>query len=196
MKSEKIIQLAEENNGTVTAAHISKAGIARGSLKDLVERGKLEKVARGVYILPDHLEDEFVNYQSQFKKGIYSDETALFLHDLTDRTPLSFSMTFPDGYNLSKVKEAGIDASRSREPYYSMGIDSLASPSGNDVRAYDMEKTLCDILRPRSGADIQVISEAYKRYVKRKDKNIPKLSEYAKKLKVEEKVRSYLEVLL
>ena len=43
--------------------------------------------------------------------------------------------------------------------------------------------------------DIQVIAEAFKQYMLRKDKNIPLLSEYAKKLQVGNKVRSYLEVL-
>lgn len=62
--------------------------------------------------------------------------------------------------------------------------------------AYDMERTLCDILRPRANTDIQIVSEAFKRYAKRKDKNIPQLSEYAKHFNVEEKLRFYLEVLL
>jgi hypothetical protein len=105
-------------------------------------------------------------------------------------------MTFPDNYNLTKAKESGIDASRAREPYYSLGITEVMSPSGNPIKAYGVEKALCDLLRPRSGADIQLISEAFKRYVSRRDKNIPKLSECAKALKVEGRVRSYLEVLL
>lgn len=41
-----------------------------------------------------------------------------------------------------------------------------------------------------------IITESFKRYVVRKDKNLPLLSEYAKKFRVEEKVRSYLEVLI
>ncbi len=44
--------------------------------------------------------------------------------------------------------------------------------------------------------DIQIISDAFKRYAKSKDKNIPLLSEYAKILRVEKKIRSYLEALL
>lgn len=59
-----------------------------------------------------------------------------------------------------------------------------------------MERTLCDILRKRGGTDTGIITEAFKRYAARKDKNIPLLSEYAKKFHIEEKVRVYLEVLL
>ena len=66
----------------------------------------------------------------------------------------------------------------------------------NNIKVYNMERTLCDILRKRSGVDAGIIVEAFKRYAVRSDKNIPLLSEYAKKFRVEEKVRRYLEVLL
>ena len=92
--SNKVLTIAKENNGTVTSAMIQSAGIARQYLKLLVDDGSLEKVSRGVYVLPEVWDDEFFNLQSQFKKGIFSNETALFLHDLTDRTPLAYAMTF------------------------------------------------------------------------------------------------------
>ena len=195
-QTETIIKLASKNNGVITSSMITKAGISRGNLKYVVDNGMLEKTTRGVYILPDILEDEFVNLQTRFKKGIFSKETALFFHDLIDRTPNIFSMTFPDNYNLTKIKDEGIAASRATGIYYNLGITEIISPARNLIRAYDVEKTLCDLLRPRSNVDIQVISEAFKRYISRKEKNIPKLSDYAKKLKVEKKVRMYLEVLL
>ena len=109
--SDKIIQLAKENNGVVTTTVLSeKRNIAR-KLKKLVDKGRLEKTARGVYILPEIWEDEFVNVQARFKKGIFSNETALFLWDLTDRTPNRHDMTFPHNYNLTNVKNEGINCS-------------------------------------------------------------------------------------
>ena len=194
--SNKVLTIAKENNGTVTSAMIQSAGIARQYLKLLVDDGSLEKVSRGVYVLPEVWDDEFFNLQYQFKKGIFSNETALFLHDLTDRTPLAYAMTFPANYNLGNAKNKGILASRSKELFYNMGVETVVSPSGNEVLSYNMEKTLCDILRPRSRVETGVIAEAFKRYATKPNKNIPKLSEYAKILRVEEKVRTYLEVLI
>ena len=72
----------------------------------------------------------------------------------------------------------------------------MTTPVGNTVRAYSAERTLCDILRPHSCVDIQVVTEAFRHFITRTDKNIPVLSEYAKILKVETRLRSYLEVLL
>ncbi|MBQ5676238.1 MAG: type IV toxin-antitoxin system AbiEi family antitoxin domain-containing protein [Lachnospiraceae bacterium] len=194
--SDQIIQLARENNGVITTSDLSEKGILRGNLKKLVDTGKLEKTARGVYILPEIWEDEFVNLQARFKKGIFSNETALFLWDLTDRTPNRYDMTFPDNYNVTNAKNEGISCSRVKREWYKEGEVQKKSPGGNKVIAYNMERTLCDILRKRSGIDTGVITESFKRYTARKDKNIPLLSEYAKIFRVEEKVRRYLEVLI
>lgn len=194
--SDKIIQLAKENNGVVTAAILSDKGILRGNLKKLVDEGKLEKTARGVYILPEIWEDEFVNLQARFKKGVFSNETALFLWDLTDQTPNRYDMTFPHNYNLTNVKSEGVNCSRVKQEWYAEGKTQLESPGGNRITVYNMERTLCDILRKRGGINTGIITEAFKRYTARNDKNIPLLSEYAKMFRVEEKVRNYLEVLI
>lgn len=72
----------------------------------------------------------------------------------------------------------------------------MKSPGENIITTYSMERTLYDILRKRTEVDIGIVAEAYKRYMDRKDKNIPQLSEYAKKFRVEERVRRYLEILI
>jgi predicted transcriptional regulator of viral defense system len=190
------MKMVESNNGTITTAEVTTAGISRGSLKYLVDKGILERSARGVYILTEVWDDEFYNLQVRYKKGIFSGDTALFLHDLTDRTPNSFQMTFPSSYNTTALKSENVKYVRVKKELYSMGITNVLTPSGNPVRAYGIERTLCDILRGHSNTDIQVISEAFKRYAKSKKRNIPLLSEYAKKLRVDKKLQSYLEVLI
>ncbi len=193
---EDIMKMAKENNSTVTTAMVTAAGISRGNLKYLVEKGLLEKSTRGVYILPEAWDDEIFNLQSRFKRGIFSHETALFLWDLTDRTPNVYAMTFPATYNVTKPKQAKINCIQCKAEWYELGVVETKTPGGNIVRTYNQERTLCDILRPNSSVDIQIISESFKRYATKKNKNIPLLSEYAKMLKVEKKLRSYLEVLL
>ena len=179
--SEQIIEFAKANNGVITTADISRKGILRGNLKNLVDTGKLEKTGRGVYILPEIWEDEFVNLQVRFKKGVFSNETALFLWDLTDRTPNKYHMTFPESYNLTNAKKEGIICSTVKREWYDLGLVRVKSPGENIITTYSMERTLCDILRKRTEVDTGIAAEAYKRYVDRKDKNIPQLSEYAKK---------------
>jgi len=112
---QSILKFAENNNGTITAADVRKMGILHGNLDYLVKKGRLEKSSRGVYILPDVWDDEIYNLQNRFKKGIYNLETSLYLYDLTDRTPLSYSMAFPKGYNLKNPKSENIKCTQENE---------------------------------------------------------------------------------
>lgn len=194
--TEQIIQMAKANNGIVTAAMITAAEISRGNLKYLADRGVLSREARGLYVLAEGWGDEMLALQNRFKRGIFSLETALYLWDLTDRTPQTYTMTFPATYNLQKPKAAGIRCRQCSAQLYALGIAQAKTPGGNAVNVYDRERTLCDLLRARNGVDIQLVSKAFKRYAACAGKNIPQLSEYAKVLHVEKKLRSYLEVLL
>lgn len=194
--SKYILDIAEKNNGIVTASMVAEAGMSPGSLKYLYDTGDLERVSRGVYILPDSWSDEFVEIQSRYKKGIFSLGTSLFLLGLSDRTPHRFDMTFPATYNLSHPKAEGIKCSGAKEPFYSMGIVDLKTPAGHYVKGYNAEKTLCDILRPHNKVGIEIITDAFKQYSTMRGKDLHTLSKYAKVLHVEDRVRSYLEVLL
>jgi len=194
--TEIIMKMVRENNGTITTTQVSRAGLSRGSLKYLVDKGKLERSTRGVYILPEVWDDELYNLQVRFKRGIFSGETALFLNDFTDRTPNRFQMTFPLNYNTTALKGENIKAFRVKKELYELGVITVSTPAGNPVRVYGIERTLCDILKGRNNTDIQIVSEAFKRYAKNTNKNIPLLSEYAKKMRVEKRVRAYLEVII
>lgn len=191
-----IISLAEENKGMLTTQQAVANGISRSMLCYLVKQGKLQRSIRGVYVLPEVWEDEFLNLQTRFKRGIFSHETALFLCNLTDRTPIYFRMTFPTNYNLTNPRREKVCCAQIKPELYGLGIEIVESPAGNKLKCYSAERTLCDILRPPHQADVQIISEAFKKYVQSRQKNIPILSEYAKLLGVEKRIRSYLEVLL
>jgi hydroxypyruvate isomerase len=78
---------------------------------------------------------------------------------------------------------------------YLFGIIELKSPYGNPIRAYNLERTLCDILRG-SGSDVQIVGAAMKKYATSKEKDIHKLIQYAEQLRVKPKVLRYMEVLL
>jgi predicted transcriptional regulator of viral defense system len=191
-----IIQILKNNNGVVTTAQVTEAGIPRRCLSALVKSGTIYRVERGIYALPDAWEDELFFMQYRFSKGIFSHETALYLHEMTDRTPIRYSMTFPWGYNTGGVKKQGIIAKLSTEETYELGIIAVSSPSGNQLRVYDVERTLCDVVKTRHRADIQVINQAMKIYASSKNKDIAKLMDYAEILRVKPKVLKYMEVLL
>jgi predicted transcriptional regulator of viral defense system len=196
LQTEKILRIAENNNGFVTSAQVTAAGISRAFLKTLVDSGELDRSSRGVYLLPYAFDDPYLNAQVRLKKGIFSLNTSLYLQDMSLRTPNVIEMAFPAGYKNSSFDELGVTATYENDKVYGVGVIEVKTPSGNTVRAYSPERTLCDIVRPRNSVDIQTISDAYKEYIVRKGKNLNKIIEYAQLLHVENKVRAYLEILL
>ena len=148
-----------------------------------------------MYIRSNAWEDDFYLLQLKYRRGIYSHDTALYLHGYSDRTPAQYTVTFPKGYNSRSLKEENIIVKRAVPDNYSLGVTELLSPCGNPLRVYDLEKTLCDILRG-SGSDIQIVSAAMKKYAVSKGKDIHKLMKYAEQLRVKPKVFRYMEILL
>jgi len=196
MTSTTIKKLLENSSGIITSKEVTEAGLHRSILTKLVEKGKLHRVSRGVYMTREAWEDEMYFLQYRYSKGIYSHETALYLHSMTDRTPLTFSMTFPKGYNSPSIKKTNVNVYRVTKNNYKLGITDLLSNYGNHLKVYDIERTLCDILRGNYSTDIQIVNLAMKQYVSSKSKDVQKLLVYADQLRVKSRVFRYLEVLL
>ena len=188
---ERIKELLEASpDGTVTAEQVTAAGLHRSRLRELVENGEIYRFGRG-----DAWEDDFYLLQRKYGRGIYSHDTALYLLGYSDRTPAQYTMTFPKGYNSPSLKQESIIVKRVVPENYSFGVIELQSPCGNPIRVYDLERTLCDILRG-SGSDIQIVGAAMKKYAASKEKNIHRLMRYAAQLRVKPKVLRYMEILL
>lgn len=195
-KKDKIKELLEEStDGTISTSQVTAKGLYRGVLHDLVDIGVLNRFGRGLYVRNDVWEDDFYLLQRKYGRGIYSHDTALYLLGYSDRTPSQYTMTFPKGYNSPSLKQENIIIKRAVSDNYFMGIIEIQSPCGNPIRIYNLERTLCDILRGNS-IDIQIVNAAMKKYASSKDKNIHALLQYADKLRVKSKVLRYLEVLL
>ena len=129
-------------------------------------------------------------------QAVFSHESALFFHDLTDREPSPYSITVKTGYNPASLQADGIKVYTIKKELHDVGIVTMNTPFGNPVPVYDMERTICDLIRSRSGIEMQTFQDALKQYAKRKDKDLRKLMRYAQMFRVEKLLRQYLEVLL
>lgn len=185
-----------QNGNTITTAEANAAGISNERLRQLVKRGVLERPAFGIYVLPHDFVDRMYATQQRRPKIIYSHETALFLHDLTDRDPISYSVTVPTGYNTVKLREEGFTVYTIKRDLHTVETTEAETMFGHTVRVYTMERTICDCLRSRSRMDVILLTDALRRYVRRKDKNLNTLMKMAKTFRVEQPLRHYMEVLL
>ena len=193
---KRLEKLIQKHHGTILSADLDQYEIPRVYLQMLVAEGKLEKVDRGVYVSNDAIEDEMYAIQTKYPKLIYSHETALFLHGLSDRTPFEYSATVPSGYKVvSKISER-VKIYYIKKELHEVGVQMAKSSFGNTIKVYTIERTICDIIKSRNRIDGQILNQALKDFVKLKSVDYSLLVNYAKKLKIERVLSNYLEVLL
>jgi predicted transcriptional regulator of viral defense system len=193
---DNLQSILTQNGGIVSTAQANGVGISNERLRLLVKSGELERVSYGVYISPDEFVDNMYVAQLRRPKMIYSHETALFLHDLTDRDPISYTVTVPTGYNATRLRQDGIKIFTIKRKLHKIGITQLSTIFGHEVTVYNLERTVCDCLRSRNQMDIAIVTDAIKRYARRKDKNLNTLMQMAETFNVTKPLRSYMEVLL
>jgi Predicted transcriptional regulator len=188
-------KLLNEENGTMLARAAVRRGLKRSELSKMVKSGVLERADRGVYVRTGELEDEMYSLQQRARKIVYSHETALFLHGLTDRTPATYSITVPSTYKSSPALKERCKIFYIKPELIDLGKEPLPTGMGHYVIAYDAERTLCDVVRSRNKTDRQIMLESLKNYVAGKT-NLNKLSDYSKKLGIYRILFQYMEVLL
>ena len=193
---EKLEKLIKEQHGTVLSSDLTKYDIPRTYLSMMVAEGKLERMDRGVYASIDSIEDEMYAMQTKYPKLIFSHETALYLHGLTDRTPFEYSATVPSGYKVVEKLAERFKIYYIQKDLHALGLCEVQSSFGNPIKAYNVERTICDIIRSKNRIDNQVFNDALKRVVNKKAVDYSLLMEYAEVFKVKNNLKRYLEILL
>ncbi len=192
MESEKLLELFGKSEGILKYSELYSAGLSQREIKKMRDTGVIEKVAHGLYTHKDYLQDNMMNYQYVNKNIIFSNETAAYMHNLTDRFPRINSLTTISGVNLRKRKEFKVYYVK--KELFLLGAIEMKNNAGNIVRVYDKERTVCDIIKNQSRIEQQIYIEVINNYFKG-DSNLVKLSRYAKKLGISKKVYE-LSVLL
>ena len=193
---DELDQLLEKHEGMVQTVQLVEAGFSKPVFYAYAKKRKLEQVAHGVYASEDAWIDAMFLIHLRCGQAVFSHNTALFFHDLTDREPSPYSITVKRGYNPSRLKADGICVYTVKDDLYKVGLTTAQTPFGHIVPAYDMERTICDVLRYRNELEMQIFQDALKQYARRKDKKLRSLMQYAALFRVEKVLRQYLEVLL
>ena len=194
---EKILKEMQKNNGMITTNDVEQMGIARKTLTRMLEKGLIERKSQGLYVLPNSWGDEYYNIIFSSKNAVFSHATALFLHGLSERVPLIYEITVINGYNASLKTKENVELYSVTKDIFELGRIEIESPQGKIVPVYDIERTLCDMLKSKQNQDIETLKYAISEYLKdKKSRDLPKLMEYAKTFNVEGALNNYLEVLM
>ena len=195
-KFETLDSLLQKNNGFLKTSDAIDAGISKPYFGEYVKERGLERVAHGLYMSQDAWDDGMYVIQARYPLAVFSHETALYLLNLAGREPIKYTLTLKSGTNATGLTKQGVKVYKVKESLFSEGVIEVKSPAGHALRAYNGERTICDLVRSRRNVEIQDLQTAIKKYVRLKEKNIPQLMRYAKIFSVEKIIRQYLEVLL
>ena len=191
----RILKIMKENNGIITSAQLEKKGISRVYLSRMEKEGIIEKVDRGTYVTRDFKYDEYYLFQLKYPKSIFSYNTALYFYEMTERTPIKMDVTVCREYNPHRFKDL-VNVYKASKELYGLGVTEKKSPQGMKVKTYNLERTVCDIIKNKDCLDIEIRNKAIKKVIKSKEFNASKMFEYAKKMNIYDKVKNYMEAII
>ena len=162
----ELLALAEQNDGLVTANEARAIGIVDSVLARLTQRGKLERVARGVYRIPYYPTDRLSQYREAVlwarashgpENVALSHETALAIYGISDVNPSRVHIAVPKGARLRRQKPKWITVHRGQ-------LLSTDVTTHEGLPVTTVPKSVLDVLKEtgRSGLARQAIKDARK----------------------------------
>jgi len=185
-----------DDSGMITTKAVTGNNRSKAEFYNYLKKNKFEQISRGIYASQDAWVDPLLIAHIRCPKAVISHDAALHYYGLVDREPAAPTLTIYSGYNASRLKEAGCKVFFVKREYLDMGKVEVVDLDGNTIPMYDPERTMWDLVRNRNSFEIQDFNAALKAYARKKEKNLTKLFEYSKMLRVEKLMRSYMEVLL
>ena len=186
-----ISEVAKENNGIITNKMLKPFGYSREYLNLMVKSNILDRVDRGIYCLNNFHEDSYYIFQQKYTKAIFSHMNSLYFYKLTEEYPTPLTITIPASYHVDKL-DTRCQIYYANKDIYNLGTTTVSTPYGNHVVCYDVERTICDIIKDQNKLDFEQIKKSVRKYMGSNVKDIYKLSNYARQMKIENKVMSFV----
>ncbi len=195
-KSDVLDELMRMNGGFLKTSSAMEAGVSRTYLGEYARRRNLMRVAHGLYLSEEAWPDAMYVLQERYPLAVFSHESALYLHHIAEREPSPIVITLKAGTSTSHLAKQSVKVYKVKRELHELGMIHLLTPAGHRVRTYNLDRTLCDMVRSRNKVDVQELHAAFKAYVRHKDRNLPQLMRYSEAFAVQRLVRQYMEVLM
>lgn len=192
--THRIRDLMNRTGGIITSKELRESRIPTTYLTRMVNSGELIRVDRGIYINSKGDYDEYFFFHKRYDVAVFSYVSALYLHQFTDVIPDKMEVTVYKGYNPHRIKERTKVHFVSRD-ILDLGVTEGSTVFGNHVKVYDLERTICDLVKNRSDIEAELFSKTINRYVRYGNKDLNKLYEYAEKMGFVDTVSDILDVV-
>lgn len=148
-----------------------------------VAKGNVVRLRNGIYALPDEMAKTMIDVETIVPGGILCMYSAWAYYELTTKLPPDICIA------IEKKRKVTLPAYPPISLYYwsqsTLEIGVVQHEiDGYKIKIYDLEKSVCDAVKFRNKIGIDVSSEIMKNYLKRPDKNLTRLNEYAKRMRV------------
>lgn len=191
---KKIKEKLNKTSGVITSKELKNSNIPTIYLTRMVEKGELIRADRGIYIDSNGDYDEYYFFHNRCKVAVFSYVSALYLQGFTDIIPNEMEVTLYKGYNPHRIS-GNVRIHYVTKEIYDLGMTECQTMFGNTVKVYDLDRTICDFIKNRSEIETELFSKTINKYVRYGNKDLNKLYEYSKKMKIYEKVKEILEVV-
>ena len=192
MEIKELKKFLKNNYGYITTKEFKNLGIPKTSIPKLLNQNILRKVAYGIYIDSNLIEDEFYILQKRFSNIIFSYNTACYLLNLSDRLPYKIEVTTINHNNINE----DLDIHYVAKEKFDIGITEIKSPYSNPIKIYNAERCICDILKNPDSVDLEVYNKIINNYFKQKNKDLSALEEYSKIFNIYDKLHHIIEILI
>lgn len=177
--------------------NVKQQGISKYKFYQYLKKHGFEQVGQGLYIAKESIVDELFVLHRRCPKAVFSHDEAFYFHGLIDREPSIHTLTLYSGYNTHRlVKDGKCKVYTVKKELVDVGKIIVKDNFGNSIPMYDLERTICDLVRSRNSIEKQEFVSCLKNYVSKKEKNLNRLMEYAGLFKVEKIIQRYLEIFI
>lgn len=195
-QAERILELAR-SKGVLRTRDVDSAGASRALLASLTDEGKLLKLGRGWYALPDRAasaHDSFVEVAARSESGVLCLLSALRFHDLTTQQSSDVWLAIPHKAHAPRFDYPLLRVIRMSGPALTEGVETV-DVAGTQVRVFGVAKTVADCFKFRNKIGLDVALEALREAWNGKRATMDELWRYAEICRVANVMRPYLEAV-
>ena len=189
-----IISFIREQGGYIRAKDIDNRAMYDQLLAE-VANGNVIRIRNGIYALPEEMAKTMIDVKKIVPGGVVCMYSAWAYYELTTKLPPDICIAIEKKRKVILPDYPSVALYYWSQSAFELGI-SEREIEGYKVRIYDLEKSVCDAVKFRNKIGVDISSEILKNYLVRSDRNLTRLNEYAKKMRVANILNGLIDYLI
>lgn len=198
VRIQELMSFFQSHGGVARFSAILKEGFHPDSLSVLEKKGRVEKIARGLYRITNHIPGsypDFVIASLQAPKGVICLISALYFYEATNEIPKYVDVAIPQGTHANRIKYPPVKFYRFAPKAWKIGIEKH-EVENHQIKIYSLAKTIADCFKFRNRIGVNIARDALKIAITEKGIKPKEIMEYAKICRVDSIIKPILEAMI